>query len=460
MNSMRSGKLLLLLLALAVFAAACGTSDDTTTTTAAAAQETTTTAAAQETTTTAEAEEELSGSVEVMWVRGTDHPEGQALLQVLDAFTAATGVTVDYQGVGDDLPTILSTRVAGGDPPDVAILPQPGLLTDLVALDALMPISDEAVASLDADFAPVWKELATRDGITYGVYFKGGNKSLFFYDVMVFDDLGITPPTTWEELIEVNQTLVDNGQTPLAVAGADGWTLSDWFENVFVRTAGQEAYEQLVNHEIPWTDPLVEAAFKSMEEVIGQDDFVAGGLSGALQKGFVDAIVATFGDPPEAVMMSGPGDVAAIAGEETGAAVGTNIGFFAFPSIDGSPPAVLGGGDVATILTDNPNAQALLQFLASPEAGAVWAPLGGFASPNRAVALSLYPDELARLAAEGVANAEVFVFDLSDLVPSAFGSTTGSGIWGNLQTWLENPANLADVLAQLEAEAEAAQPMG
>jgi len=454
MSSKRSGKLFGLLLALALVAAACGTSDDTTTTTAAAAPATTTTAAAQETTTTAE--EGLSGSVEVMWIRGTDHPEGQALLQVLAAFEAANpGVTVDYQGVGDDLPTILSTRVAGGDPPDVAILGQPGLLTDLVALDALVPVSDEVIASLDADFAPVWKELATRDGTTYGVYFKGDNKSLVFYDVAVFDDLGITPPTTWDDLIAVSQTLVDNGLAPMSVAGADGWTLSDWFENVYVRTAGQEAYEQLIRHEIAWTDASVEAAFKSMEEVIGNEDFVAGGLDGALQKGFVDAIVATFGDPPEAVMMSGGAVVAALAGEEAGAEA-TNVGFFAFPSIGGSPAAVLGGGDVAVALTDSANAQALLAFLASPEAGEVWAPLGGFASPNKAVDLSLYPDELSRLAADGLANAQIFVFDLSDSVPSAFGGTTGAGIWGGIQTWLENPANLADVLVQLEAEAEAA----
>ncbi len=453
MSSKRSVKLFGLLLALALVAAACGTSDDTTTTTAAAAPATTTTAAAQETTTTAE--EGLSGSVEVMWIRGTDTPEGAALVQVLDAFTAKTGVTVDYQGVGDDLPTILSTRVAGGDPPDVAILGQPGLLTDLVALDALVPVSDEVVASLDADFAPVWKELATRDGTTYGVYFKGDNKSLVFYDVAVFDDLGITPPTTWDDLIAVSQTLVDNGLAPMSVAGADGWTLSDWFENVYVRTAGQEAYEQLIRHEIAWTDASVETAFLAMEEIIGNDDFVAGGRDGALQKGFVDAIVATFGDPPEAVMMSGGAVVAALAGEEAGAEA-TNVGFFAFPSIDGSPGAVLGSGDVAVALTDSANAQALLAFLATPEAGEVWAPLGGFASPNKAVDLSLYPDELSRLAADGLANAQIFVFDLSDSVPSAFGGTTGAGIWGGIQTWLENPANLADVLVQLEAEAEAA----
>jgi alpha-glucoside transport system substrate-binding protein len=103
---------------------------------------------------------------------------------------------------------------------------------------------------------------------------------------------------------------------------------------------------------------------------------------------------------------------------------------------------------------------ALLEFLSTPEAAEIWVPLGGFTSPNQNVDLSLYPDELSRLTAEGLVNAEIFVFDLSDLVPSAFGSTTGAGIWGNIQTWLEDPSNVDAVLEQLEAEAEAAQPMG
>ena len=459
---MKRLKFFAIFLALAMVAAACGGDGDDTTTTPVAdtTPDATTTTAGTTPDTTATTTPALSGSVEVVWIRGSDHPEGQALLAVLGAFEAKNpGVTVNYTGLGDDLPTIVSTRVEGGDPPDVAILGQPGLLRDLVARGALFEISDAASASLEADFAPVWRDLASVDGTTYGVYFKAGNKSLVFYDVAVFDDLDITPPTTWDEWLQVSQNVVDSGFTPLAVAGADGWTLSDWFENVYVRTAGQAKYEQLTNHEIPWTDPSVADAFVTMEQLIGNPDFVAGGLSGALQSGFVDSIVATFGDPAQAVMMEGPGDIAGIAAEETGAAVGTDLNFFAFPSIAGSPPAVLGGGDVAVALTDNPIAQALLEFLASTEGGSIGAPLG-FITPNKSVDLNLYPDDLTRLAADGVVNAEVFVFDLSDLVPSAFGSTTAAGIWGGIQNWLENPGNLDSVLQQLEAEAEAAQPMG
>jgi ABC-type glycerol-3-phosphate transport system substrate-binding protein len=396
------------------------------------------------------------GEIEVMWIRGADHPEGQAFIEVLDAFTEATGIQVNYNGVGDELPTILSTRVSGGDPPDVAVLAQPGLLKDLVSRGAAQPVSQTVQGNMTANYAQVWADLATVDGTLYGVYFKAGNKSLVFYDVHVFEDLSITPPTTWDEWIAVSQTLTDNGFTALAVAGADGWTLSDWFENAYVRTAGQENYDSLTNHGIPWTDQSVKDALAVLEELIANPEFVAGGRDGALTTGFVQSITTVFATG-EAVMVEGPGDIAGIAKEEAGAEVGTDLDFFPFPSIDGSPPAVLGGGDVAVALTDNPGAMALLEYLSSLEGGQTVVATGSFTSPNKNVDLSLYADELTRSIAEGLVNAEIFVFDLSDLVPAAFGGTAGAGIWGGLQNWLQNPDNVDAVLQQMEAEAAAAQ---
>ncbi len=437
MRSKKLWSLLALLLAFSLIAAACdGDGEDTTTTGA-----------------------ELSGEVELMWIRGEDHPEGQALLAVLDAFTEQTGVEVVYSGVGDDLPTILSTRIEGGDPPDVAMVAQPGLVTDLAARGALVPASQAVIDAVDANYGAVWKELGTRDGTLYGVWPKASNKSLIWYFVPTFDELGIDPPETWDDLLAISQTLVDNGIAPMSVAGADGWTLSDWFEDVYVRVAGQEGYEQLTAHEIPWTDPTVKQAFETMGELIGNPDYVAEGLDGALQLGYVAAQVNAFGDTQGAAMMKGASDLGAAAAAEAG----TNpedLNFFPFPSIEGSPGAVLGSGDIALAFTDSPNAQALLEFLASPEAADVWIPLGGFTSPNRNADLNLYPDELLRAAATALVEADIFVFDMSDSVPSALGATTGAGIWGGLQTWMESPGNVDAVLEQLEAEAEAAQPMG
>lgn len=441
-----------LLAVLALITAACG-GDDPGTTSTTTGDGTTTTTAPGDTTTTPPATGE---AIEVMWVRGADHPEGQAFIEVLEAFTAETGIEVNYVGVGDELPTVLSTRVTGGSPPDVAVLPQPGLLRELVARDALVPVSSEVEAAMAASFAPVWSDLATVDGTLYGVYFKAANKSTVFYRLDWFDELELDTPETWDEWVQISNDLLNNGYTPLAVGGDDGWTLSDWFENVYVRTAGADLYQQLTDGEIPWTHESVVEAFEVMGELLGVSDFIARGPAGALQMGFVDSVVAALGTDPEAAMVYEGDFVAGVAAEEAGTEAGVDFDFFAFPSIGGSPPAVMGGGDVAVALTDNPGAQQLLAYLATAEGVESWAARGGFTSPNQDLDTSVYPDDVSRRSAEILTNAEIFVFDLSDLVPAALGGTVGAGIWGGLQNWLENPANLTAILTQIEAEAVAA----
>ena len=449
-------RLLAIIAILALVAATC-TSDDTGDTTTPTEPETTEPQTTEPETTEPETTEPVeAGEIEVVWVRGADSPEGQAFIEVLAAFTAATGIEVNYTGLGDDLPTILSTRVEGGDPPDVAVLPQPGLLKDLVAREALVPVDQAVADAMAANFAPVWSDLATVDGTLYGVYFKASNKSTVFYRLDTFGELGLAPPATYEEWIGHSQTLVDNGFSPLAIGGADGWTLSDWFENIYVRTAGKDLYDQLTNHEIAWTDDSVKDAFAVMGQLLGNEDFIARGADGALQMGFVDSVIAALGTEPEAVMVYEGDFVAGVAAAEAGTVAGVDFDFFPFPSIAGSPPAVMGGGDVAVALTDNPGAQALLEFLTTANGIQSWAATGGFISPNQALDLSVYPDDVSRRSAEILTSAEVFVFDMSDLVPAALGGTAGAGIWGGLQNWLEDPADVDAVLEQLEAEAVAA----
>lgn len=431
---MRFKRWILLAAVLALVAAACGDSDSG----------------------GGEVTADLSGqSVDVMAKWGEGGGEGDAFLAVIAGFEAATGASVTYEGVGDDLPTILSTRVAGGDPPDVAVLPQPGLLIDLATQGSLESIEDAAGSNLDSNFADVWRDLGSHDGTLYGVFFKGANKSTVWYDTKVLDDNGIDVPETWDDWVAAASDLVDAGITPVAVGGADGWTMSDWFENVYLRTAGPDKYDQLQNHEIPWTDSSVKEALAALGELIGVDDNVAGGRSGALQIGFGDSVKKVFADKEAAFVYEGD-FVAGVILAETSAVAG-DFDFFDFPSIDGSPPSVMGGGDVAVALSDSEAAMAFIEYLSTAAAGEIWAPLGGFSSPNQEVDTSLYPDDIAAKAAAGLAGAEVFRFDMSDLVPSELGGTAGAGIWGGLQNWLENPSNVDSILEQLEAEAAAAQ---
>ncbi len=393
------------------------------------------------------------GSVSMLakWTGG----ELENAKKVMAAFTEETGIEVDLEGVGDDLPTILSTRVEGGTPPDLAQLPQPGLLQDLAERGELEPIEDVVGDAVDERYASHWRDFGSHDGELYGLWFKVANKSTVWYDVQALEEAELEPPETYEEWVTTAGDLADAGITPLAVGGADGWVLSDWFENVYLRVAGAEKYQQLIDHEIPWTDQSVKDTFAKMGELIGQEEFVLGGPDGALNTGFQDSVKQVFATGEAAMMYEGD----FVAGEiiaETDAEPGTGFDFFAFPSIDDSPRAVVGGGDVVVMLNQTDEAEQLLEYLASAEAAEVWAAEGGFSSANTDVDLSVYPDDITRRAAEQLIEAEEFVFDLSDSVPSALGATAGSGIWGRLQDWMANPDDIDGITGRLEEEAQTA----
>lgn len=397
---------------------------------------------------------DLSGeSVQVMAV-WTD-VEQERFESVLDEFESRTGASANYSPAGGDIGTVVGTRVEGGNPPDVAILPQPGLLHEFAGRGTLRPVEDMAGDMVDANYASVWRELGSSDGTLYGIWFKAANKSLVWYNADLFEQAGVEPPETWDEWMDVADTMYAFGVPPFSVGGGDAWTLTDWFENIYIRTAGPELYDQLLEHEIPWTHESVIEALERFAQIVEDPDRLAGGLQGTLEANHSSGIMQPFLDPPQAAMAYGADFSAGAISNETDAELGSTAQFFPFPSIDGSPPAVIGGGDVAVLFTDNPAAEALMRFLASPEAAEVWAPHGGYTSPNQGVDPSLYPSDIVRESATALQEAAVFRFDLSDLQPSAFGGTTGQGLFGEMQEFVRTPDPEATAQRLEEAASEA-----
>lgn len=397
----------------------------------------------------------IGGTVTV-WATwsGTEQKDFQA---VLDDFQSKTGVTGQFQSKGDNLPTVLGTAIAGGSPPDVAVLPQPGLLHDLVAKNALKPLDSIAGNIMNTQYASVWKNLATDGGKLYGVYFKAANKSTVWYNVKTFKDAGITtPPATFDDWLKDVSTLKQFGTTPFAMCGGSGWTLTDWFENIYLRSAGIDNYNKLAKHEIKWTDPSVTTAFTDMQKIFDPANLV-GGTQGAVSTPFPDCVSQVFGASPKAAMLYEGDFVGSVIPTVGNLQPVSGFDFFPFPSINGSPPSVSGGGDVAVMLKDTPQSEALIKYLASPAAGSIWAHLGGFTSPNKNVSLSVYPDAISKKAAQALLNAGNNVaFDMSDQAPAAFGGTAGSGEWADLQNWVRNTADVSGIEAKLEADATAA----
>jgi len=394
---------------------------------------------------------DVSGTVSVMAVWTGD--EQASFQAVIDEFTKVyPNVTVNYTSAGDQLPTVLSTAVQGGNPPSVAAVAQPGLMADFVNQGVLKPL-DFAEGVIGENFSSSTIEVGTVDGTLYGMLFKAANKSTVWYNVLAFEDAGVTPPTTWDELLQGAETLNASGVKAYSIGGADGWTLTDLFENIYLRTAGADLYDQLSAHEIPWTDDSVTTALEAMAQVFSDTANIAGGTAGALQTDFPKSVTQVYTDPPAAAMVF-EGDF--VQGEilnSTDAEPETGFNQFAFPSVNDSPPSVVGGGDMIIAFNDDAATQAFVSYLATPEASEIWASRGGFSSPNVNVDTSVYPDPIAQATASALADAEVFRFDMSDLAPSAFGGTVGQGEWKILQDFLQDPSDIQGTQDALEAAA-------
>lgn len=384
-------------------------------------------------------------------------PEQANFKKVLAEFEERTGAKVIFVPAQDPIINFLGSKIAGGRPPDVAMLPQPGAIKQAVDKKWAKPLGAEALKELRKNYSQGWQDIGKVDGEQYGVYYKAANKSLVWYNATVFENAGASEPDTWDELLSTARTVYDSGVTPFSIPGADGWPLTDWFENVYLSQAGPEKYDQLAKHEIKWTDPTVEEALTTLAEIWGEKDYVAGGADGALQTQFPNSVTQTFtgGDQPKAAMVY-EGDFVQVNIAQTDAKIGTDAKVFPFPKVGDTAP-VVSGGDAAVVLKDSEGAQALATFLASPDAAEIQAKLGGYLSPNKNVDVSVYPNDVQRTIAKAlIAAGDDFRFDMSDQAPQAFGGTPGKGEWKDLQDFLKNPSDVAGIQKKLESDAAAA----
>jgi alpha-glucoside transport system substrate-binding protein len=387
--------------------------------------------------------------------------EARRFARVLRAFEDRAGVRVTYAYESRNIAATLRARLKRGCAPDVAVLPQPGLLGDLARRGQITALDAATQRVVARNYGAAWRDLATVDGRLYGVWFKAADKSTFWYRPSALKAAGIArPPRTWDELLTGARRLAQRGTRPVAIAGAGPWTLTDWFENLYLRSAGPVPYQRLAEHRIRWTDPSVVRVLRQLGELFG-DQALVGTPAETLETSFEESVGQVFGARPSAAMVY-EGDFvrnflpAARAAGARGRGP-RDVRFFDFPTVRGGQPgSVVVGGDVAVTFTGTAPAQQLVRYLATAAAAAPWARAGGFLSPNRTVGARTYPDALTRRAAASLARATTVRFDLSDLQPPAFGATAEQGMWAIFQDFLADPRDPEATARRLEAAAAAA----
>jgi len=370
---------------------------------------------------------------------------------VLRRFADGTHAKVTYVSGGNNINVLINSRLSGAQPPDVALIPQIGVAAEYARKGQIKPLTGAVADAVRTNFYDAWQRLGTFDGQLYGFFFKVANKSTVWYRTDPFANAGVEPPQTWDQFVRVSRALSDSGTTAIAIPAADGWPATDWFENIYLRVAGVDRYNLLTQHRIPWTDATVVRSLTLWADYLRQPNFVE---RGATQLTFTQSVADVFGAAPKAAMLY-EGDFVAGEVQKTGrVSVGTGAKFFPFPSIDGSPPSVVTGGDIALMYKDSPASRALMGYLASAQAAGIWAARGGFLSANRNVDPDLYPDDTTRRVGAAVLRSTQVAFDQSDQTPQAFGGQTAADEWRILTDFVGDPRDPAGTAATLEAAAK------
>jgi len=375
--------------------------------------------------------------------------EARRFEEAIKPFEDRTGIKVVYEG-SKDFETLINVRVEGGNAPDIAGLPQPGLMANFAAQGKLVPLWPSALSLIDKNYAPVWKDLGSYNGTAYGVFHRVNAKSFVWYPKKAWAAAGYQVPKTWDELKALMDQMVRNGHTPWAVGieagGATGWVGTDWVEDIMLRTAGPDVYDKWVSNEIPFNAPEVKKAFEILGDIWMNPAYVYGGRNTILTESFGDAQRPLFDNPPKAWMHRQGNFITGFFPENIQANLEDEVGVFALPAIDpqwGIP--VLGGGDQFVVFHDRPEVREFMEFLTTWESGKLWAEAGGALFPYLDQDLNSYPNSIERSLAEALVDAKVFRFDASDLMPAAVGA---GSFWDGIVDWVSGKsldATLADI---------------
>jgi alpha-glucoside transport system substrate-binding protein len=123
--------------------------------------------------------------------------EADAFEYVLDGFREQTGIEVEYEG-SKETPTLAVTRVGAGSPPDIAMLPVSRGLTDLIAQNAVVPLTD-LESDIKANYSPGWLARYTFDGVIYGIPNRANVQNLLWFNPTTLNG---DAPTNWSEFID------------------------------------------------------------------------------------------------------------------------------------------------------------------------------------------------------------------------------------------------------------------
>jgi len=393
------------------------------------------------------------GSVHVLAVwSGSEQASFEA---VLKPFEEQTGIKVLYESTRD-LDAILQTRVQAGNPPEIAAAPSPSTLTTLANAGKLVQLDNGILdmSTFNAQYAPGWISLGKINGKLYQIFSWAAVKGLIWYDPKNFAAKNYQIPDSWDSMINLQSTIKGAGTTPWCIAvesqAASGWPGSDWVKEIVLSQAGPDVYNSWWQGKTKWSDPAIKAAWQTWGTVLGPGNAnVYGGKNYILSTNFVNGGDGLFKKPPKCYMHNQASFITDnFVKQNAGVKAGDDFKFFPLPDVNSQfAGAHVGAGDAFSMLKDTSQARALIKYLTTPEAQAIWVKRGGKLSPNKSFDLANYPDEITKQVAQVMTGAKIFAFDAGDLMPTDMRNQ----YWKAVLDFVSDQSKLDSILAKLDA---------
>lgn len=394
-------------------------------------------------------------TIQTQWVAG----EGVNFASAFADFATATGIAIQVDSIASSHETILKTRIQGGNPPDLAVLAQPtavlayadqGKVIDLTPFMGTQKFKDEHPTA----------DAVTKDGHLWGIPYKADSKSIVWYPVKAFAAKGYQVPKTWDELVALSDKIVADGSHPWCVSAggpgtATGWQLTDWLEEVVLKTHDLQYYNDWISHKVPFQDPGIKAAMDKVASILFKQGYVDGGGQAIVntdQKTPMDPMFNQDTAAPGCWMQKIPTWYGPdffpdqrTSGQPSKYKIGADgdIGIFPFPTIDPNFKGAEGSGDTVMMLVDRPEVRAFAEFLSTPEGIENWILAGSAIAANVKAPADWYTSYKLKVGGDVVRNAAYIGFDASDLMPPSVGQGTE---WKELVDWANNNGSNTDAV--------------
>lgn len=384
-----------------------------------------------------------------------DQPVQDGLKKSLVAKLAADGsdIKINWQKV-ENINQLIVTKIQAGDTPDIALVPQPGVVQQMNKLGAIKPLDDTLdMTTLKTSMVPGSLDAGTVDGKLLGLLVSANVKGLVFYPKKAFDAAGYKSPTDIAGLEQLTEQIKSDGGTPWCMGiesdTATGWPATDWFETLMMKYHGVDGHNKWVKHDIPFDSDEVKQAADEFSKLLFTDGNTLGGRKAIASTNFGTAGNPMFDEKgPKCWLYNQGSFITGFFPKAVSKDLDANVGVFGFPAATaGGDNPVAGGGDMLTMLNDSVNVKAVVKAMAATDIGNDAASSSSFISPHKDFDVSHYPNALTKQVAAVAYDATAFVFDGSDQMPAEVG--TGS-FWKELTAWTSGQQDLDKALTNID----------